>query len=154
MLMRALAGCLALPAAFLVAGATAPSAATVENKATGVGSFTFGKDGVAMIDFNVSADPTPRGSMLCAAEHHDEYPETIINLGSIKRATFTEHGVAFGGRGTLGDNPVTIKVMALDGVGSGYPDHCSVVCVNLSGSVVFEAEGDLIQGDIYVGEIH
>lgn len=152
MLMRVLAGCLALPAAALVAASNGPSGATVENKATGLGSIAFHKEAVAMFDFNVSADPQPRGSMLCAAEHHEEYPETIITLEDIKRATFTEHGVSFTGRGTMGENQVTIKVRALDGVGSGYPDHFSIEVVNSSGSIVFEAEGDLIQGDIYVGQ--
>jgi hypothetical protein len=152
MLMRVLAGCLALPAAVLVAASNGPSSATVENKASGVGSIVFHKEAVAMFDFNVSADPVPRGAMLCAAEHHEEYPETIITIDDIKRATFTEHSVYFTGRGTMGENPVTIKVSALDGVGSGYPDHFAIVVVNISGSVVFEAEGDLIQGDIYVGQ--
>ena len=154
MLIRALVGCLVVPAAVFVGASSAPSDATVTNKATGVGSVQFGKDldAVAMFDFHVSADPLPRGSLLVAAEHHDEYPETIVLLDTIKKATFTEHQVRFSGTGTLNEQQVNIKVVAVDGVGSGSPDHFSVTVMTLTGQEVFQAEGDLTQGDIFVGE--
>lgn len=152
MLMRALVGCLVVPAAVVVGASSAPSDATVANKATGVGSVQFGKDGVAMFDFKVSADPLPRGSLLAAAEHHDEYPQTIVILNTIKRATFTDHEVRFSGRGTINDQLVNIKVAAIDGVGTGSPDHFSITCMALTGNVVFQVEGDVALGDIFVGE--
>jgi hypothetical protein len=150
MSMRVLAGCLALPAAVLVAASNGPAGAPIVEKATGVGSIVFHKEAVAMFEFNVSGDP-PAGTLVCGAEHHEEYPETVIDMTEVRRTTFTEHGVAFTGRGTLDDIPVTIKVMALDGVGSGFPDHFSITCVSMSNIVLFEAEGDLTLGDIYVG---
>src|SRR5262245_16933786 len=152
MLKRALIGCLVVPAAGLV-GASAPSGAALAHKATGLGSFEFLDGGGGTVDFSIDADPLPRGSLLCAAEHHHEmYPDIIIELEFIKRANFKDNTVEFSGRGLYNkDESVNIKVVAVDAVGTGAPDTLTVTVTSLTGAKVFEADGEVTKGDIFVG---
>ena len=124
------------------------------NSASGNGSMSFGEhgDSVGLIEFDVGAGHSPSGSLLFAAEDHHRYPDIIVRLDKIDRATFAHHKVKFWGDGMLHDEPVSIKVTAFDGEDADEPDTFSIKCKNGEGNVIFEADGELFSGDISIGE--
>ncbi len=125
-----------------------------DNSASGNGSMSFGEhgDGVGLIEFDVGGGNPPSGSLLFAAEDHHSYPDIIVRMDKITRATIGRRTVRFSGQGALHDDPVTITVFAFDGEGTAKPDRFSIKCVNGQHKVVFKARGELFNGDIRVGQ--
>jgi hypothetical protein len=115
---------------------------------------SFGEhgDSVGLIEFNVQGGRTPTGSLLFAAEDHHRYPDIIVRLDQITRATFGRRTIRLSGQGKLHDDPVTVTVFAFDGEGTAKPDRFSIKCVNGQGQVVLKARGELFNGDIRVGQ--
>lgn len=135
-------------------GAATPLLGGSQSSATGKGSMSFGEhgDSVGLIEFDVRRGRPPTGSLLFAAEDHHRYPDIIVRMDKISRATFGKHRVKFSGQGKLHDDPVTVSVSAFDGEGTAKPDRFSIKCTNGDGKVVFEARGELFSGDVSVGE--
>jgi hypothetical protein len=121
--------------------------------ATGKGSMTFGheEEGVGFFEFNISAGSETKGRLLFAGEHHDHYPDIIVRVEKIDRARFGQGWVRFSARGALHDDPVRVTGQAWDGAAVNKPDRFSIRCVNSSGAVVLEADGELFRGDIVIG---
>ncbi len=137
-----------------VDAATSRSRSNQSNSASGNGSMSFGEhgDSVGLIEFDVGGGDSPSGSLLFAAEDQHSYPDIIVRLDKIDRATFAHHKVKFWGDGMLHDEPVSVKVTAFDGEATDKPDTFSIKCKNGEGNLIFKADGELFSGDISIGE--
>ena len=134
-----------------LAGPGVAPAQRVVKSATGKGVMAFGEDGHArgLIRFSVREDGELTGSLLFAAEDHHHFPDIVVELGLIEKANFTAGRVTFSGPGGLHDDPVHVTVRAYDR-GKNRPDRFVIRCTDQSKAVVFEADGELLRGDIIV----
>ncbi len=142
----------------LIASAGLPSAAAAdaEFSAVGHGSMAFGHEGEGRGYFKFDlrqVDGQITGSLLFAAEDHHEmmFPEVIVRLSNIERASFGRHRVRFSGKGALHNDPVSVTVTARDNASSRKADRFAIKCVGSKGKVVFEADGEVFLGDLQVG---
>lgn len=135
-------------------GTPTPAVSRAGDSATGDGSMSYGEhgDSVGLIQFEISRNRALTGSLLFAAEDHHRYPDLIVRMDEIERATFGRRTVRFTGRGALHDEQVSVTVFAFDGAGTPNPDRFSIKCTNDGGEVVLQARGELFSGDISVGE--
>jgi hypothetical protein len=138
-------------ASFGLAKPAAAPADSAVNSATGDGLMAFGKDGHGrgLLRFNIVEDGEITGSLLYAAEDHHHFPDVIVELGRIDKATFLPRSVRFSGPGGLHDDPVHVTVRAYDR-GKKRPDRFVIRCKDTKNNVVFEADGELLRGDIVV----
>ena len=120
--------------------------------ARGEGSMSFGhhdEEGRGYLRFEIEDGDVVTGTLLFAAEHHHErFPDIVVQLGSIKEATFAGRTVVFSGPGQLHDDPVHVSVRARD---RARADRFEITCTDPSGETVFEADGELFRGDIEIG---
>lgn len=135
-------------------GLTEPFAVMAGNDArtaNGRGVMVFGEHGDARgwLRFSIREDGDLTGTLLYAAEDHHHFPDIVVELGLIDAATFTGNSVSFSGPGGLHDDPVNVIVEAYDR-GERGPDRFVILCTDQDGAVVFEADGELIRGDIIV----
>ncbi|MHC5024791.1 MAG: hypothetical protein ACYTGG_12955 [Planctomycetota bacterium] len=151
---------LASPGSASTARADAPA------MASGSGPATFqeihhderdddGGEGIGFLIFDVSKSSDGiSGSLLFAGEHHHGlYPDIVVRLSNIRRATFGTNEVTFSGTGTYHTTEATIVATARDGDPSGELDVFTVRVRDRSGHVLFDAKGRLTGGDIQIGPV-
>ena len=141
-------------ASFAFVGALVAVEPVAPQKATGDGHIHFGKDheGLGYFVFEVSNQGgAVNGSFTFAGEHHHGYPDFVVQLDDVDQAKIGRRSARFSGKGYFHDQSVIISVTVRDGVDDGQADHLQLICKDGDGHVVFEAEGDLEDGDISVG---
>ena len=146
---------LAGSASFLAAS-TAPLAADSEtiNTASGNGSISFEEEGRGVVHFvTKQTEEGTTGKLLFAADHPHGFPEIIIRVNKISRASFSGRTVKFSARGMLHGEPVKVKGSAYDGAGTLKADRFVIEAFDESGEEIFHAHGEVLQGDIVVGAV-
>jgi hypothetical protein len=134
------------------------SESVMPTTASGEGTMSFGEHGhetVGFFLFEVERGPQTSGSLVFAAEYHEHgarYPEIVVRVPDIEYAVLGQRSIRFAAMGTQQEEPVFVAVSAFDSEGTTRPDKFTIVCINIEGEVVFEAEGEVVLGDILVGE--
>ena len=139
-----------------LAASTAPLAADSEtiNTASGNGSMSFGEHGRGVVHFVINqTEKGTTGKLLFAGGDHHGFPEIIIRVKEITKASFGASKVKFSARGKLHDEPVKVKVSAFDGAGTSKADRFVIEAFGESGEEIFHAHGELFQGDIVIGAV-
>ena len=124
-----------------------------DHRSVGKGTIAIGHDdeSVGLFNFEVATGQETTGSLLFAAEGHHGYPDVIVRVAKIDTATFAERSFTFTAKGLLHDEQVDVTGAAFDNAGTGSPDVFEIKVVSaLDGEVVFEAEGEVFIGDIFV----
>ena len=114
-----------------------------------------GEEGIGFLTFNVTKTLDGiSGSLLFAGEHHHgRYPDIVVRLTTIRRATFGQREVTLSGSGTWHTEPATIVATAWDGDPSGEEDVFTVRVRDRAGEIIFDAKGHLTGGDIIIGPV-
>jgi hypothetical protein len=147
--------CLGL-SALVVAGTLIAVEPVAQTSTSGIGKIHFGKDGDGLGYFEFDVDKqgvAVNGYLQFAAEHHEGYPEIVIQLDAVEQAKFSDNVARFSGKGKFHLDSVIVNAFVRDGAQAGELDYLQLNCTDGDGRTVFEVHGEVQagDGDIVVG---